>query len=276
MRALVLQGGGMRGAFVAGVLAGLRNEGIDYSFFDHYVGSSAGACSMGFFVTNQVEEGLRMWQDCLPRNFMKWRGFRPYNDLESFDGLIREVFGPQLCAILRGRKQKAFVALSNPATLRDDYICLNETTEDPVRVLVAAVAAPLLSGPVTVNGQPYYDGTLTAAIPLRHAESSGADEIWVVLTTPAGYRRKTLYWKAVSWLALHNPPVRQLLANRAFLENRTLDEIERRTDIVVTRPEESLPVHWRNNDRAAIKATVEIGKATARKVLAESGTRLRG
>lgn len=267
MRALVLQGGGMRGAFVAGVLAGLRSEGIDYRFFGHYVGSSAGACSMAYFVTDQIAEGLRMWQDRLPKNFMKWRGVRPYNDLEGFDGLVREVFEPTLVTTLRQRKQKAFVVLSNPATLKDDYICLNETAEDPVRVLVASVAAPLLSGPVTVNGHPYYDGTLIAAIPLQNAESSGADEIWVVLTTPAGYRRKASYWKTVSWLALRDPQVGRLLANRASLENRTLDEIERRRDIVVIRPEKGLPVHWRNNDRAAIRATVEIGEKTARNIL---------
>lgn len=267
VRALVADGGGMRGAFTAGLLAGFRDEGVDYIFFDFYIGSSAGACTLTYYLTDQVDEGIRIWQEHLPNGFMKWRGVRPYNDLDYLEKIFREI-EPLSVSTLRSRKAQAFATVSNLETLRDEYINLN-SVPDPIKILLAGVAMPFFTGPVIVDGRAYYDGGLTSAIPFRTAETEGANEVWVVATKPVHFRRKPLFWKVVSWLAFCDPQVRKLIANRPKRENPVLEEIERRTDLVVIRPVENLPVHWRNSDKGSIKATVEIGKETAKKVLAK-------
>ena len=128
---------------------------------------------------------------------------------------------------------------------------------------------PFFTGPVVLNGQPYFDGGITSAIPFQKAEIEGANEIWIVATTPIHYRRKLLRWKIASWFATTDPQVRRLVASRPVWENQTLEEIERRTDLVVIRPAENLPAHWRNSDKEAIMATVEIGRQTAKNMLIE-------
>lgn len=267
VRALVSDGGGMRGAFTAGLLAGFRDEGVDHSFFDFYIGSSAGACTLTYYLTGQVDEGIRIWQEHLPSGFMKWRGVRPYNDLDYLGKIFREI-EPLSVATLRSRKSQAFATVSNSETLKDEYINLSSAS-DPVKVLLAGVAMPFFTGPVFLDGRAYYDGGLTSAIPFHKAEAEGANEMWVVATTPAHYRRKPLLWEIASWFASRDPQVRKLVVNRPKRENKVLEEIERRADLVVIRPAENLPVHWRNGDKGAIKATVEIGKETAKKVLTE-------
>ena len=80
-RTLVCDGGGMKGAFLAGAMAGMRDSGIDYSFFDNYIGTSAGACSIAYFLTGQIDEGLRIWSSGLMNDFIKWNGLKPQVDL---------------------------------------------------------------------------------------------------------------------------------------------------------------------------------------------------
>ncbi len=265
MRALVLDGGGMRGAFTAGLLEGFSKNGIGYKFFDCYVGSSAGACCIAYFLADQVEQGLRIWLEHLPNGFMRWRGVKPHNDLAYLEKVFREI-EPLSVTALHSRKEMAFAVVSNPKSLKDEYINLNRAP-DPVSVLLAGVAMPFFSGPFMLNGSEYYDGGLTSAIPIRQAEREGANEIWVVATTPNGFRRTALFWKIASWLATRNPEVRKLLANRPFLENRVLEEVERRTDIVLIRPERDLPARWRTSNRGAIRAAVKIGREAATRVL---------
>ncbi|MEK7198216.1 MAG: patatin family protein [Patescibacteria group bacterium] len=267
VRALAADGGGMRGAFTAGLLAGFRDQGIGHSFFDFYIGSSAGACTLTYYLTDQVDEGIRIWQEHLPNGFMKWRGIRPYNDLDYLGKIFREI-EPLSVSTLRSRKEQTFAAVSNPQTLEAEYINLN-SAPDPVRILLAGVAMPFFTGPVVINDRPYYDGGITSAIPFKKAEADGANEVWVVATTPIHYRRKPLRWRVASWFITFDPQVRKLIANRPVWENQTLEEIERRTDLVVIRPTENLPVHWRNSDKGAIRATVEIGRQTAKNILAE-------
>lgn len=257
----------MRGAFTGGVLAGLHRRGIAYNFFDYYVGSSAGGWNIAYYLTDQIDEGLRIWLKHLPNGFIKWRGLKPFNDLAYLEKIAREI-EPLSVDAIRNRKEQAFVTLSDPETLKDHYININRAL-NPIRVLVAGSAMPFFSGPIVIDDKTYYDGGLTAAIPLRKAETEGADKIWVVATTPTGYRRKNLLWKIASWLEPFNPQVRQLLAQRPILENKMLEEIEKRNDIRVIRPEQNLPVHWRSNDLDAIRATVKIGKEAAERLLAQ-------
>lgn len=264
MRALVLDGGGMRGAFSAGVLACLREEGFDYRFFDYYVGSSSGACTMTYFLTDQIAEGLRIWQEHLPGKFMKWRGIVPQNDASYLEHIIRDI-EPLSHKTLAARKEKAIIAFADPLRMRMEYKCLNEA-DDPVRILVDSTAMPFFSGPAMLDDHPYYDANIIGAVPLKYANLIGADETWVILTTPYGYRRKTWRWRIASWFA-RDKRVARLLSQRPQVENETLEEIEKRKDLIVIRPEKKLPVHWRNNNREAITQTIKIGKETAKKFL---------
>ncbi len=263
-RALIAEGGGMRGAFTAGFLARLRSLGIDHSFFDYYAGSSAGACTLAYFLTDQVEEGMRIWTQYLPNGFMKCRGVRPYNDMRYLEKIFREI-EPFSIERLAARTAKMTVVLSNPRTLDAEYFCLN-LVEDPVAVLVAGTAMPFFSGPSFVYGLPYYDGGLTSAVPLRYGEFySKADEIWVLLTSPPGHRRSRFIWSLAAFLAGGDDRARRLIANRPERENRELEAIERRDDLIVVRPDQRLPAHWRETNKDKLRATMEIGERTAEK-----------
>lgn len=264
MRVLVTDGGGMRGTFTAGVFAGLKENGVDHSFFQLYVGSSGGACCTAYFLTDQVEQGLRCWREHLPRNFMRWKGIKPCNDAAYLEKLFREI-EPLSCSTLAGR-EKSVVALADPVNQRTEYKCLN-TFPDPIRLLVASTTMPFFSGPAVLDGNLYYDANLICAIPFQYTELIGASEIWVILTTPYGYRRQGWRWNIASWFT-GDKRASRLLVQRSRVENAVLEQMEVRNDLFVIRPERGLPIHWRDSDKKSIAATIELGKQAAKKVLA--------
>src|ERR1017187_5736003 len=59
--ALIVEGGAMRGAWAAGVLAFLRERGRHQ--FDLVYAASSGACSAAYFVADMWEPGLAIWSE---------------------------------------------------------------------------------------------------------------------------------------------------------------------------------------------------------------------
>ena len=62
----------------------------------------------------------------------------------------------------------------------------------------AAVSMPLVSQLVEMNGSKYLDGGIADSIPLKAAFDLGFEKNIVVLTRPAGYRKKKF---SMLWLA---------------------------------------------------------------------------
>ena len=66
-RALVLAGGGSRGAYQIGVWKALRELGIT---FDIVTGSSVGALNGALMVQGDFEAGLQLWENISPGDVM--------------------------------------------------------------------------------------------------------------------------------------------------------------------------------------------------------------
>ena len=66
-RAIVLAGGGSRGAYQIGVWKALRELGIDY---DIVTGSSVGALNGALMVQEDFEAGLELWENISVKDVM--------------------------------------------------------------------------------------------------------------------------------------------------------------------------------------------------------------
>lgn len=261
---MVCDGGGMKGAFLAGVMAGMRDNGIDYSFFDNYIGTSAGACCIAYFLTGQIDEGLHIWQGGLMNDFIKRKGFKPQVDLNYLRKILTEI-EPINLELLKQREQKTYVALANVKTSKTDYLLLNQNL-DPIDVLMASVAMPTYCEPKELNGQFYYDGGLTSQPPLEFANSLVQDEIWVILNRPIGYRVTTLGWKLLS-LGVKDKIAKKLVAEKPERINKILENLEKRKDLIIICPKKDLPVHWLTTNKGDIDKTINLGKEAVKEVL---------
>lgn len=269
IRTLVCDGGGMKGAFMAGVMAGLKENGIDYNYFDNYVGSSAGACSMAYFLTDQIKSGLRIWQEQLLKGFISWKNFKPHIDLDYLEKIIRQT-EPLNIELLKQRDKKAYVALTNFNTQRADYVSLINSA-DPVKLLLAGAAIPNYAEPISLNGQLYYDGGLTSQLPLEFTDSLTQDEIWVIMNRPKGYRVTTLGWKMLSY-GVKNKQARRLIAEKPKKTNDSLIELEGRKDLIIICPKSELPTNWITTNKNSVNKSIELGRIAAEELMVNKKT----
>jgi NTE family protein len=192
VRALVLSGGGGRGAYEAGVAKACFERDFH---FDWIVGTSIGALNAALVGQNDLTMLEQMWR--------RIRSSDVYR-LPSPTHLRRVIFGQQLgflnttpledllksCISLErlkaGKSKVGFVTTDlcglHTRCITGDEI---ETQEDLIDVLMASSAIPLFFPPRQLNGEGcWMDGGLVRNTPIQAAINLGATEIYAVLVEP--------------------------------------------------------------------------------------------
>jgi predicted patatin/cPLA2 family phospholipase len=94
------------------------------------------------------------------------------------------------------------------------------------KALIASSSIPLLSKPVDIGGQLFFDGGVSDSIPVKYALSKH-EKVVVVLTRPRGYQKKEMKNSLPFKLAFRKQPeFLAALLNRNDEYNRTLDFCE--------------------------------------------------
>jgi len=265
---LVVEGGGLRGAFSAGVLAEL--DASHALRLDACYATSSGAPSTAYMLTGQVEDCVRIWED-----------FTSGSQLVAPQRLL---FGKslmdldRLIAVFQGRvplhvdrlpaQSPLFVSVTNCENAQAEH--LRCSVDNAFALLKATMALPFVYGPtITIDGVPYFDGGLVDSIPLHKALAHQAQRVIVVLTQPKGYRKRAAP-KVAKLLALYYrryPALASAFAARFQRYNDCLSDLERleaQGTITVIRPKNKLPATRLTRDRRHIKASLAEGRKAAR------------
>ncbi len=261
-RALICDGGGMQGSFMAGVLKGFVENDIKDGYFDLCVGTSAGAFCLAYFLTGQIKEGLRIWEKHLPKGFIVWKNFHPYYDLDYLRKVITKI-EPLNLKKLKNAKSQLVVSLTKPGASKAYFIDLTKS-DNVIDTLIASVSAPILTKDVCLNGEVYYDGGFTAQPPINHPELKNYLTKVVLLTYPKGYRLKNWAWELGSKVLLKEPKLKKMVAMTPRLCNGILNKIEKDKNLLVIQPEFVLPGDWLEKDASKLSKNVKIGIETAK------------
>ncbi len=187
--ALIVEGGGMRGAWAAGALAALRE--FEHDPFDLVVAVSSGACSAAYFVANVFERGLSIWTKwvCGGRvlHVSNWLRFRPLVDLGYLVDYCFRKFVPLPVEVFDHSPTRFEIVLTDCRTGQPVYFQPDSGSVLPA--LKATASLPFATrGYSFVHEIPYADGGLADPIPIHRAIELGATDITVVLTHDANYR----------------------------------------------------------------------------------------
>lgn len=194
--ALVVEGGGMRGVCIGGMVRALHQAGLGGAFDDVYA-VSAGAFSVAGLLVGNVEHAVSAYaEDLATGGFVDWRRFLARKGpLISLDFLIEEV--------MERRLGFDFARLSETApVLRPIVTDLDALTPvaltglhsaaDWRNALRASATIPLLAGPpVALHGRRYVDGFLGDALPLARAIAAGASHVLALVSRAPGERLRT-------------------------------------------------------------------------------------
>jgi predicted patatin/cPLA2 family phospholipase len=187
--ALIVEGGAMRGAWAAGVLAYLQECGRRQ--YDLVYAASSGACSAAYFVADMWEPGLVIWRE-LACNVVRKSNFlhhKPIIDLAYLvDHVIRKRV-PLSVEALQKALTRFFIVLTDCATGEPVYF---HVCDDRVFAALRATSSLALAtrGFDFVDGKPYADGGVADPIPVQRAIADGATDITVVMTHNPAFRLK--------------------------------------------------------------------------------------
>lgn len=227
---LVVEGGGMKCAYSAGILDRFLDCGIK---FDYVIGVSAGAANSASFVAGQRDRNLRFYTEHV--------GDPQYLGIKNFfeDG---QVFGLQyIYATLSnsdGKDPLDFPSMmANPveyecvATRRADgkpvYFSKADLKQDDYTAIMASCALPIYCKPIKYKGKYYYDGGVSDAIPMDRAFEKGCDKIVVLASKPRNFVKKPEGGKHIYHKILKDfPNFIESLDNRHIMYQRALRKMK--------------------------------------------------
>lgn len=244
--ALVLEGGGMRGMFSAGVFEAFLQHELT---FPYITAVSAGACNILSYMSHQPMRTRKIIENYV--------GTKPYF---SFNNYLRtgSLFGWDFIFDTLPKKLLPFdyeTYANYPGELHVGTTDIktgeavwhyNKRAEIAFESVIASASLPFLAPIVNINNRPLLDGAIVSPIPIDKAIEAGYEKFVVVLTRNEGYRKKGSVPKLLlkAWYSQY-PKLWEAMQNRPNLYNEQLERIEqmeRDGKVIIIRPEKPLEI----------------------------------
>lgn len=267
---LVLEGGGVRGIYTAGVLDVFMENNIT---FDGVIGVSAGAVHGCSFLSNQKGRSIRYYRKyCSDPRFMGFRSWLTTGDFVGADFCYHEL--PDKLDIydhdaFRHSGTQFYVTCSNVETGQAEYIRLTDMRAQ-IDYLRASASLPYFSRIVEIDGRKYLDGGCTDSIPVAAFRHMGYRRNVVILTQPADYRKKP-EMRAMPFLFYRQyPAFAAALRRRHEVYNKTVTQINEMAEqgtAFIIRPGQSLNIGRLETGPDKVQRVYDIGRADAENLL---------
>ena len=206
MRAMVISGGGSKGAFAGGVAQYLM-QGLNYNY-DLFLGTSTGSLLISHLALQKIEKikevytsvnqesifsncpfviqkkhgvesiGIDHWN--VLKNF--YRGSKTFGESKNLLKLIRRTITEEEFHTLKNGPKDIVVTVSNLSLNQVEYKSINDFTYDEFCewIWISCNYTPFMSL-VKKNGCEYADGGLGSMVPIEEAIKRGATEIDAII-----------------------------------------------------------------------------------------------
>lgn len=263
---LVVEGGGMKCAYNAGILDVFLDHQIT---FDYCIGVSGGAGNVASFVAGQRGRNIRFFTEHIhsPQYFGVKSLLKTGNlfGLQYIYGDLTNTTGKDpldFPAIMKNPAEYE-VAATNAVTGEAEYFGKEDMKQDDYRPIMASSAIPAACRPVVINGVPYYDGGISDAIPVRRALEKGCDRIVVILSKQRDYVRKPQGMRFLySTLCRKYPKIIEDIDRRHITYRENLQEVfdlEKKGKAFVFAPSEHVKVGTYSMDEKTERILYELG-----------------
>ena len=187
---LVLEGGGLRGAYTAGALAWLNDHDIT---FDYGVGISSGAVYLACYEmkNKQAAHDMAVVYACEPENvgmkaLIKEGHYVAYNRIFEVDLKQKSQFSIRQILDEKPNMEVGVYVLEHGGT---EFYGPEDMDEDCI-LLLGACALPIASDIIHWKNYHVLDGGITKMIPIERAQEVGCTKFLVITTKPKDYVRK--------------------------------------------------------------------------------------
>lgn len=262
-RVLVIEGGGMKGAYANGVLTAFEQHG--YRPWDAVLGTSAGGAMAAWYSAGQAEYAEGTWKYAQDPRFLSYRrwftGRGPLLDHEALFDIVYRKEHPLDVEAVRSAPWPVLVTVVDVDTGICRYVDLRE--KDVIAWLKATGRLPFGSnGPVAIDGQKWIDGGVIDPVPVRYAvEGLQADHVTLLLNNADAPRRADPRWM-LELAGRRYPALREGIVHHQGIKSVSYGFAEEPPDgarVDIIRPAAKTGLSRMSRDLQKIRAAIEQG-----------------
>ncbi|OIK09579.1 patatin family protein [Bacillus sp. MUM 116] len=244
---LVLEGGGMRGVYTAGVLENFLENQL---FFPYVIGVSAGACNAASYLSEQKGRNKTVTiQYASDPRYISWRNYFKNRQFFGMDFIFDEIPNqhiPYHYDVFYNSPSEFVVGTTDCLTGEAVYFKKKDYGKELLTVLRASSSLPFIAPEITYQNKILLDGGISDPIPIKKAQADGFKKNIVILTRNIEYRKKA---SKFHFLVDRKYPdykgLQKALRNRFQIYNDTLAYLEREENngnVFIIRPLKPLQV----------------------------------
>ncbi|EGR0196557.1 patatin family protein [Vibrio alginolyticus] len=262
-RALIVEGGAMRGVFSCGILDHFLAS--EFSPFDSFWGVSAGASNLAAYLAKMPGRNLKIYLDySLRKEFISPSQLLRGGDMMNLDwmwNVTLEELGIDKSA-LKADSRPFFLGVTRQDNGQAEYHLPD--VDDLAETMKASSALPVLyRNGVSLNGIQYVDGGVSDALPVAEAINRGAKKIMVLRSQPASYQKPRGRFSALTKRMLKETPgLIEPMLTREVRYNQTLALINNPPpgiEIIQVCPPETFKLKRLSRSPAPLRHAYELG-----------------
>ena len=270
--ALIVEGGGLRGIFAAGVLNAFSETGFDP--FDLYIGVSAGANNLSSFVAQQAQRNYQVYtRHALNPEFVNWGKYLRGGHLMDLDWLwevsLRDTPFDYDAALAHTAEREFYIVTTSLDEGKPLY--LRPGRETWATYLKASSAVPIAYRKVLeVEGHRVTDGGVSDPLPAEEAYRRGARRLLVIRSRPLSCTASFSLEALVLHLHFRRyPAMHTLTRNQNAIYTSALNFMAKPpedAEVVQIAPPQALQTRRSVRNPAAMEADYMLGQALGREV----------
>ncbi|MBS6509420.1 MAG: patatin family protein [Paraclostridium bifermentans] len=254
---LILEGGGMRGIYTAGVLDFFIEKNIEV---DITIGVSAGSCHASSYLSKQYKRAYNATVDYInDKRYLSFSNLIKTGSIFGMDFMFNKI--PNELNIydydtFSKSKSKFVVVATNCETGSPEYFELKDLKKEII-YMQASCSIPMFANIVEIDDFKLVDGGVSDSIPIEYALNQGYKKNIVVLTRDITYKKnKQKFLSIVNRKYKKYPNLIKAIENRHLNYNKSLNlvnQLEKDGDVLVIRPKK--PVNVSQIEKNAKKLT---------------------
>ena len=254
---LILEGGGMRGIYTAGVLDFFIEKNIEV---DMAIGVSAGSCHASSYLSKQYKRAYHATIDYInDKNYLSFSNLIKTGSIFGMDFMFNKI--PNELNIydydaFNKSNTKFVVVATNCETGNPEYFELTDLKKE-ITYMQASCSIPMFANIVEIDDYKLVDGGVSDSIPIEYALNQGYKKNIVVLTRDITYRKsKQKFTSVVKRKYKKYPNLVKAIEGRHLNYNKSLDLVNKLSqsgDALVIRPKN--PVKVSQVEKNVVKLT---------------------
>lgn len=267
---LILEGGGMRGIYTAGVLDFFIEKNIEV---DITIGVSAGSCHASSYLSKQYKRAYNATVDYInDKRYLSFSNLIKTGSIFGMDFMFNKI--PNELNIydydtFAKSKSKFVVVATNCETGSPEYFELKDLKKEII-YMQASCSIPMFANIVEIDDFKLVDGGVSDSIPIEYSLNQGYKKNIVVLTRDITYKKnKQQFLPIVNKKYKKYPNLVKAIENRHLNYNKSLNlvnKLEKDGDVLVIRPKKPVNVSQIEKNAKKLTALYEEGYDDAKEL----------